>query len=29
MRIERKEFGFMSENGTKSVQKEEGKKCQK
>ena len=29
MRIERKEFDFMSEDGMKSVPKEEGKKCQK
>ena len=29
MRIERMEFDFMSEDGTKPAPKEEGKKCQK
>lgn len=29
MRIERKEFDFMSEDGSKAAPEEEGKKCQK
>lgn len=29
MRTEQMEFDFMSEDGTKSVPKKEGKKCQK